>query len=158
MNLPPQIVQMIFPRLSKRDLKSCRLAFKAWDRMLIAMLFDSVFVTARHADLEVADLVASRFGDFVETLVYSAEFFGDPALFNKYSKLAIKKRSQPCYERHIYHHCQTYANLALEQRDILKDGISASFLQENAPYIKGRTYSFMAKTTTRLVRAGSDER
>ena len=117
---------MILTRIPKRDLKSCRLAIKAWEGLIVPLLFDSVFVTARYAELEVADRVASRFGDFVETLIYSAEFFGDLAVWDIYRKYTALKRSvlsmQPCHERHLAQHRQTYTNLAREQSEILKDG------------------------------------
>ena len=119
---------MIITRVPKRDLKSCRLAVKAWEGSIIPLLFDSVFVTARYADLEVAGLVASRFGDFVKTLIYSAEFFENQGFYSKYSKSAVKMRCQPCYERHINQHREIYANLALEQRVILKNGGMRDFL------------------------------
>ena len=75
MHVPPEILQMIFACLEKLDLKSSRLARKAWNAEIPPLLFNSVFVTARYADLEVAEKVASRFGRYVETLVYSPEVF-----------------------------------------------------------------------------------
>ena len=126
MYLPPEIVKMVVTRIPKQDLKSCRLAIKAWEGSIVPLLFDSVFVTARYADLEVADLLASRFGEFVETLIYSTEFFEDLEVYDKCTNYALMKRSfssiQSCYERHLEQHRQTYTKLALEQRDILKGG------------------------------------
>lgn len=74
MFLPPEILQLIFGDLSKRDLKSYRLACKAWNNQVPQLLFNSVFISPRYADLEVADSVASAYGSFVRTLTYCLEY------------------------------------------------------------------------------------
>ena len=66
---------MIFANLIKSDLKASRLTCKAWNFEAAPLLFNSVFIIARYADLEVADKVARKYGRFVERLVYSLEFF-----------------------------------------------------------------------------------
>lgn len=106
MYLPPEILKMIFADLEKRDLKASRLTCKAWNAEIPPLLFDSVFITARYADLEVADLVASTYGAFVETMVYSIEVFDQEESWDQYVD---------CAEREIY-----------EEECLLKEGTHKS--------------------------------
>ena len=62
MPLLPEILGMIFENLAKPDVKSARLVCKDWEAQTPRLLFNSVFIAARYADLEVAEKVISRFG------------------------------------------------------------------------------------------------
>ena len=89
------------------------------------MLFNSCFITARYADLEVADLLASKFGGFVDTLVYSVEFLKDVESdgLSHTARLKLYGSSfQSCYQGHLDNHRKTYSNLTREQRAIRKNG------------------------------------
>ena len=80
---------MIFANLIKPDLKSSRLTCKAWNVEAAPLLFNSVFIIARYADLEVADKVAKKYGRFVEKLVYSLEFFEQWQTFEHFLQFNI---------------------------------------------------------------------
>ena len=89
MHVPSEMLRMIFGNLTKSDLKSSRLTCKAWNVEVAPLLFDSVFVIARYADLEVADKIAKKYGRFVERLVYSLEFFEQFYSFEDYLQFNI---------------------------------------------------------------------
>ena len=71
MYLPLELRNLIFQDLTKAELKVARLICKSFDQAAIPLLFDAVFVAARHSDLEVADLIASRFGAYLKTITLS---------------------------------------------------------------------------------------
>ena len=56
------------------------LVCKSFEAAEVNLLFDRIFLIARYADLEVASLVAARFGPFIKTLMLSSEHYE----FNEY--------------------------------------------------------------------------
>ena len=137
MYLPPEILKMIFADLEKRDLKASRLTCKAWNSEIPPFLFNSVFITARYADLEVADLVASIYGAFVETMVYSVEYFEEDESWNNYFQSAREQiyaeekcfseevtdnsryDTERCRDDHALPFWRIYDKLAEEQENIM---------------------------------------
>lgn len=132
MFLPPEILHAIFADLSqhhlpKPDLKSARLVCKAWAVQASPFLFNNVFITARHADLQVAQSVASSFGQYVETLTYSWEHFRQWSTPNEYlehvnrmcPERPIDIITKPaCFDAHIRQSWDTYDTLGKEKEDI----------------------------------------
>lgn len=132
MFLPTEILHTIFAELSehhlpKPALKSARLVCKAWAVQASPFLFNNVFITARHADLQVAQSLASTFGHYVETLTYSWEHFQQWSTPNEYLEqvdkmcsgrpIGIIKRPA-CFDAHIRQSWDTYDRLAKEKKDI----------------------------------------
>lgn len=73
MSLPPEIVSCIVSVLPKSTLKTMRLLCRSFYDGATPLLFSSVFVSARHVDREIAELVASRFPSSITTLTFSSE-------------------------------------------------------------------------------------
>ena len=75
MKLPPEILSLVFAFLPNVELKTLRLTCKYFYDTTTPLLFNSVFVSARHLDLQVAELVASRFPKSIQTLTFSSECY-----------------------------------------------------------------------------------
>ncbi len=71
MRLPSELHTLISQNMTKAELKVARLICKSFDRAAVPFLFDEVFVTASYSDLDIAGLVASRFGSYVKTVTLS---------------------------------------------------------------------------------------
>lgn len=87
MPFPPELLIMIFGYSKRRDLKSLRIVCRAFDTLAVPLLFDQVLVTARYADLERANQLATRFHAHVKTLLLHSEHF--------------RKISRPAYGKEI---------------------------------------------------------
>ena len=85
MQLPSEILTDIFSYLPKSSQKTLRLACQTFYDISTPFLFDSIFVSARYADREVADTVASRFPNPITTLTLSSECY-PPARWNSFQK------------------------------------------------------------------------
>ena len=73
MQVPSEFLHLIIASLPKPDLKSSRLVCKKWYAQIVPLLFDTVFLLARYADLGMAEMAMEKYGRFTDTLVYSAE-------------------------------------------------------------------------------------
>ena len=89
MYLPLELRNLIFQDLTKAELKVTRLVCKSFDQAAIPFLFDEVFVAARHSDLEIADLIASRFGAYLKTITLSV------VGYKSMSKKDFRRQVQP---------------------------------------------------------------
>ena len=72
----------MFRLQAKRELKTLRRVCKSFDAAAVPLLFDRIFLIARYAELEVASLVAARFGPFIKTLMLPSERYE----FNEYDR------------------------------------------------------------------------
>ncbi|CAD6585849.1 MAG: hypothetical protein ASARMPREDX12_002135 [Alectoria sarmentosa] len=73
--LPPEILTLVFEFSSNVELKTLRLTCRYLYDTATPLLFNSVFVSARQVDLQVADLVASKFSNSIQTLTFSSGCF-----------------------------------------------------------------------------------
>lgn len=74
MYFPPEILSAILCDQPRIELKKARLVCKAFDAAAVPLLFDEIFVAVRYADIERSNLLASRFGPFVKTLIFYSEY------------------------------------------------------------------------------------
>ena len=77
MRLPPELHTLICQNMTKAELKVTRLICKSFDQAAVPFLFNEVFITASYSDLEIAGLVASRFGSYVKTVTHSFVHYPD---------------------------------------------------------------------------------
>lgn len=98
MSLLPEIVSHIISMLPKSEprskLKTMRLVCRSFYDSATPLLFNSVFVSARHVDREIAELVALRFPNSITTLTFSSECFNS-SRFLAY-EVQQAKVSPPC--------------------------------------------------------------
>ena len=73
MPLPVETLSQILSFLPKNSLKTLRLVCKGFYDVATPPLFSSIFVSARHLDHEIADLVAARFSNSIQTLTFSSQ-------------------------------------------------------------------------------------
>ena len=93
-DFPPEILSVITASLqSKKNLKALRLVAKAFDDGAVPLLFDSVFIVARYADLEIASRVALRFGRFVKEILLSSKCYMPVAAVEYYLRV-VESRSE----------------------------------------------------------------
>lgn len=71
MELPTELLIMVFGYLPKKDLKSVRLASVRFATLAAASLFDSIRLAANFRNLENARLLCQRFGQNVQTATLS---------------------------------------------------------------------------------------
>ena len=69
MDLPPELVEDVAQRLSKRDLKQLRLTCKQLAHNLAPNLFDSLFLSTDPADHETAESAMAHFGPWIKTVI-----------------------------------------------------------------------------------------
>ena len=94
-DFPPEILSIITASLqSKKDLKSLRLITRAFHDAAVPQLFDSIFIIARYADLEIASRVALRFGSFVKKILLSSECYMPVASVEHYLRMAESRSEQ----------------------------------------------------------------
>ena len=117
MQVPSEILHLIFACLPKRDLKSSRLVCKKWDVRSTPLLFNSVFLIARYADIEISEMVTEKYGRFINTLVYSTEHF-DTSDAERMSQRVIIMNRSPCFSAHMKQHWVLYETLADEAKEI----------------------------------------
>ena len=86
MYFPLEIISAILSNQPKTELKEARLVCKAFDTAAIPFLFNEIFFIARYADMERATSLASHFGSYVKTLIFSSESFpqGTEAALNDF--------------------------------------------------------------------------
>lgn len=113
---PPEILVLIFSLLSLPDLKTLRLVCKIFDELVAPMIFDGIYINARYADLERATKVTSRFGPFIKTLVFSAQYF--QRLSWEEHELPARHNPNVPGDHHMRKHYQAWRNLHQEQEEI----------------------------------------
>ena len=67
-----ETLSQISSLLCKSSMKSFRLVCRGFCDVVTPLIFDSIFVSARHFDLEVSNLVALRFPDSIKTLTFGS--------------------------------------------------------------------------------------
>ena len=69
MDLPPELLEDVAQRLSRRDLKQLRLTCKRLAQYLVPYLFDSLFLSTDPVDHETAESAMAHFGPYIKTIV-----------------------------------------------------------------------------------------
>lgn len=129
--IPLEILSNILAFLSKKDLKEARLVSKSLAKATEPLLFDTVFIISRYADLEVArDLITSRCNSFVHTLRLSWEQFDSLTLLRYMRKADFKNRwgSDPNVGKRLYHCWMVYNKLRNEREEIENFGLTSRLI------------------------------
>lgn len=142
-DFPPEILSIITASLqSKKDLKSLRLVARAFHDPAVPQLFDSIFIIARYADLEIASRVALHFGRFVKKILLSSECYMPVASVEHYLRMAESRSKQIkalcSSEEEVQAHGQLYdqfqaygqlyCQLARDNKEIARNGLLMSKL------------------------------
>lgn len=126
MNLPSEVLCLIFGSLEKPALFNVRLVSKLFEEAASPFLFDQVYVSTSRTDLEIANLTVSRFGRYIRTLVFSPTYlkytlddFRDVIqwVFN----FAVTHPSK-CFNQHLEHSCNIYSEQRNEWREVEGSG------------------------------------
>ncbi len=126
MPLPVEILSQILSFLPKNSLKALRLVCKGLYDVATSSLFSSIFVSARHLDREIADLVAARFSNSIQTLTFSSQpYYG--AEWEKELRFALMRKSSECENASL--HCKKaelfwnlYSKIGLERQTLYESG------------------------------------
>lgn len=129
--VPGEIFRDIFANLEKSNLKASRLVCQKWNAFSTPSLFDSIFICARYADLEVAEKVASTFSKHIMTVRYVSEDLRNWQSFQAYlentginiDRHEIHRRFQSALEvEHDRRHWCVYRKLGEEKQTICESG------------------------------------
>ena len=138
MYLPLEFQSLLFQNLTKAELKAARLVCKSWDQAVIPVLFDEVFVAARYSDLEIADLVASRFGAYLKTITLS--FVGYKSLsLRDYRRQAQPKKGLERFNAHLDYAYELYCKTRTDILEINESGellAKVSLILSKSPNIR----------------------
>lgn len=126
MRVPPELLTLVCRSLTNADLKKVRLVCKSLDQAAVPFLFDEVFVAATYSDLEIADLVASRFGSYVKTITLSVVEYEPQSkeTFFYYGE-SERERSRRALERvngHLEYAFEVYCKAQTENVEIKESG------------------------------------
>lgn len=127
MRLPPELQSLVCRDLTKTELKVVRLVCTSFDQAAIPFLFDEVFVAARYRDLEIADLVTSRFGTFVKTITLSFVEYDNISMGNYCERTCDMRaerstRTSPRMNGHLAHAFGMYSRVQEETLEIISSG------------------------------------
>ena len=127
--------------LCKSSMKSFRLACHKFCDVVTPLIFNSIFVSARHFDLEVSNLVALRFPDSIKTLTFGSMRHLNPEEvwppeFNIRARLAVytreirtpQCRDSKLHSRTASHLSDLYCKLLMEALDLYNTGALHAFL------------------------------
>ena len=122
MRLPPELQSLVCRDLTKTELKVARLVCKSFDQAAVPFLFDEVFVAARYSDLEIADLVASRFGAYVKTVTLSCVEYENLSMGDYFERIARSTSTLPRINGHLAHAFGVYSKVQEENLEIMNSG------------------------------------
>ena len=122
MNLPLELQILVCRGLTKAELKAVRLVCKSLDQAVTPFLFDEVFVTASYSDLEVADLVASRFGTYVKTITLSSVEYKFLSMKEFRQKIEPRTKTLHRINAHMEHAFEVYCRARTERLEINQSG------------------------------------
>lgn len=75
--LPPEILSIVCSYAPKPTLKNLRLVWNVYDQAASVFLFDQIFLSFNATDLRIAKLLVIRFGQYIQTLVFSSNTYLD---------------------------------------------------------------------------------
>ena len=110
--------------MTKTELKNARLICKSLDQAAAPLLFDEVFIAATYSDLEIADLVASRFGSYIKNVTVSLVEYVYLSKTEFFS-LGESERNSRTLERvssHLEHALDIYRKARTEDLEIKESG------------------------------------
>ena len=127
MDVPTEVLELIFRYISKKNLKSVRLVCKAWDRTVVPLLFDEVFISTCRADFEVALLIAAEFGQHIKTLTISTEIYLNMDVYEFQAKMKSWMQWRPYglpkhLREHRWYGWENYCILEQEQIEDFETG------------------------------------
>ena len=122
MYLPLELQRFICRGLTKAELKAARLVCKSLYQAATPFLFDEVFVAASYSDLEVADLVASRFGTYVKTVTLSSVVYKSLSMEQFRQETESRTKTLERSNDHLKHTFEVYCGAQKEYHDIDQSG------------------------------------
>ncbi|CAD6590200.1 MAG: hypothetical protein ASARMPRED_004667 [Alectoria sarmentosa] len=129
MRLPPELQILVCQNMTKTELKNARLICKSLNQAAVPMLFDEVFIAATYSDLEIADLVASRFGSYIKTITLSFVQYPDYSK-DRFIELGSKAREKITLERVDGHLAYAFKNYRKVRKEHLEVTESCEFLTQ----------------------------
>ncbi|CAF9935724.1 MAG: hypothetical protein ALECFALPRED_006532 [Alectoria fallacina] len=124
MRLPPEVQTLVCQNMTKTELKNARLICKTLDQAVVPLLFDKVFVPVTYSDLDVADLVTSRFGLYIKTMTLSIVEY-NPLSKKDFISYGVFERNGKTLEMvncHLEHAFEVYCKVRTENLEINKSG------------------------------------
>ena len=122
MHLPLELQSLICRGLNKFELKVARLVCKSLDQAAVPFLFNEVFVAATYSDLDIADLVASRFGSYIRTVTLSFVEYDVLSIEEFRSRTEQRTRNLERMNDHLEHAFEVYHRLQTENLEINESG------------------------------------
>ena len=127
MTFPSEIFSDVFSFLPKGSLKRFRLVCRVFYEIATPLLFNSIFVSDRQVDREVAALIALKFSNSIETLTFSSECYHEFQWSQIYSELKDRFSSCRCdnFASHLQQakiYFELYCKLRSEQVNSYKSG------------------------------------
>ena len=136
MDLPPELFRMVGRLFTKAELKDVRLTCKAFDRAVVPLLFDEIFLSTNRADFDIAHLIIRHFSPYVRTLVFSSVYY--PVMswtkFNSKTRLQRAERGRYKYgnmhvqQEHLRYGYRNYCQLQREQKVDVELGVCLAHL------------------------------
>jgi len=136
MLLPSEILSQICGLMSKQTLKCVRMTCKALEQATVPFLFDEVFMSATHSDIEIANYLTTRFAQHIKTITLSFYCFFHFTK-SRFAQLRQHKHNEwrrECIEIHEKHAYTLYCKARAEHIDIMR---SAKFLAQLCQVLVG---------------------
>ena len=124
MHLPLELGTLVCRHLAKAELKVARLICKSFDQAATPFLFDEVLIAATNSDLQIAELVASRFGAYVKTVTLSCLEYKNLSMedFRRKVEPWTKKKTLERVNAHLEHAFEVYCRAQTENVEINQSG------------------------------------
>ncbi|KAM0803955.1 hypothetical protein BDR22DRAFT_703972 [Usnea florida] len=131
-----ETLSQISSLLCQSSMKSFRLVCHKFCDVVTPLIFNSIFVSARHLDLEISNLVALRFSDSIKTLTFSSVRHQNPEEEGLAGRMHVPKllavytreiRTPQCRDGELHsktanHLGELYCKLLIEALDLYKTG------------------------------------
>ena len=131
-----ETLSQISSLLCKSSMKSFRSVCHSFCDVVTPLVFDSIFVSARHFDLEVSNLVALRFPDSIKTLTFGSVRHHNPEENRRIPRLNIREalavyaheiRTPQCRDNKVHsrianHLSDLYCKLLIEALNLYNTG------------------------------------
>ncbi len=125
MSLPSELILHICSFVQKKTLKALRLASKMFHDMTTPLLFNCIFVSFRLVDYEVAELVASRFPNLINTLTISVGYYTGamlPTIIPSQTGIAQSCRKSNSHAKQAKHLQRLYSQLEVYRQRLHDSG------------------------------------
>ena len=123
LDVPTELLGLIFCYVEKKDLKSIRLVCKTFRQAALPSLFDEIYLSTNRADLEIAHLTIRHFKTSIKTMILSTVYYqelkwGD---FKRLAMYKVKSRDHNLVA-HLSLGYNNYCRLRSEQQEGLGSG------------------------------------